>query len=229
MSQPRTLLCWSTGKDSAWCLHTLRNTGSAEYGEVVGLLTTYNESADRVVMHAVRRELLVAQAAVAGLPLVAVPLPAPCSNEAYGAVMRNALATARQKWGVTQVAFGDLFLEDIRAYRERQMAETGLTPIFPLWGKPTAELAAEMLASGLQAYVTCVDPRCMPENMVGRPYDREFLNTLPPGVDPCGERGEFHTFTWAGPMFSQPIPVQPGEIVSRDGFLFADLLPANPG
>jgi len=221
-SKPRALLSWSSGKDAAWTLHMLRRAGEVE---VVGLLTTLNDEFDRVAMHAVRRALLEAQAEAAGLPLRAVPLPWPCSNAEYEAAMGRALAKAREEWGVTHIAFGDLFLEEVRAYRERQLDGAGLTPLFPLWGLPTRALAQEMIEGGLRARLTCVDPNRLPFDLAGRAFDAALLNELPPGVDPCGEAGEFHTFAHAGPMFARPIPVTVGEVVTRDGFVFADLLP----
>lgn len=220
---PRALLSWSSGKDAAWALHTLRRAGAVE---VVGLLTTLNAEFDRVAMHAVRRTLLEAQAASAGLPLLQVPLPWPCSNVEYEAAMAQALAQARDEWGVTHIAFGDLFLKDVRAYRERQLDGTGLTPLFPLWGMPTRELARTMVENGLRARLTCVDPRRLSPEFAGRAFDVSLLADLPPDVDPCGEGGEFHTFANDGPMFAHPIPVTVGEVVTRDGFVFADLLPA---
>ena len=192
--------------------------------DVVGLVTTINEAFDRVAMHAVPTALLERQAAAAGIPLWKVPIPHPCSNVEYEDAMRALIDRARAA-GVTQVAFGDLFLEDIRAYRERQLADTGLTPIFPLWQQPTRGLAAEMIAGGLAAVLTCVDPKALPATFAGRRFDQRLLDELPPGVDPCGERGEFHTFAHAGPMFAAPIAVAVGEIVERDGFVFADLQP----
>ncbi len=213
------LLAWSSGKDSAFSLHVLRTRADVQ---VVGLLTTFNETHDRVAMHAVRRSLLEAQAAAAGLPLHVVPIPSPCPNEVYEAAMTRALDAARAQ-GVEGVAFGDLFLEDIRRYREERLRDTGLVPLFPLWGRPTAELAKEMIGSGLRARLTCVDPRVLPVEFAGREFDDALLRDLPSGVDPCGENGEFHTFTWAGPMFRQPIPVVLGETVVREGFAFADL------
>jgi uncharacterized protein (TIGR00290 family) len=223
MPGKRVLLSWSTGKDSAWTLHELRRTPDVD---VVGLLTTYNQAFDRVAMHAVRLALLEAQAEAAGVPLLAVPLPWPCSNEAYEEVMRGALAEARARFQPTHVAFGDLYLEDVRRYREERMADTGLELLFPLWGTPTRPLAAEMIRGGLRAFVTCVDPRRLPADMAGRAFDQAFLDALPADVDPCAEAGEFHTFAWAGPMFAHPIPVAVGEILERDGFVFADLTPA---
>ena len=215
------LLAWSSGKDSAWSLHVLRQDPSLQ---VVGLLTTINEAYDRVAMHAVRRALLEAQAEAAGLPLVVVRIPSPCPNETYEAAMAAAVADARAR-GITGIAFGDLFLEDIRRYREKQMSGTGLSLHFPLWGRPTAALAEAMIDGGLQARITCVDPRVMPEDLAGAAFDRALLARLPAGVDPCGENGEFHTFAWDGPMFRRPVPVRGGEVVTRDGFVFADLIP----
>ena len=217
----KTWLAWSSGKDSAWSLHVLRRAGEVE---VVGLLTTVNEAFDRVAMHGVRRSLLQAQADAAGLPLLVVPLPHPCSNEAYEEAMSGAVARARGE-SVEAFAFGDLFLEDIRRYREERLQGTGLRPLFPLWGRPTAALAAEMIEGGLRARVVTLDPRKLPARLAGREFDRDFLDALPAGVDPCGENGEFHTFTWAGPMFSRPLALRAGEVVERDGFVFADLLP----
>lgn len=217
--RPKTLLSWSSGKDGAWALHVLRQRGEVE---VVGLVTTLNEAFERVAMHGVREALLERQAAAAGLPLWKVPIPHPCSNaqyeEAMAALVERALAE-----GVSAMAFGDLFLADIRAYRERQLAGTGIEPLFPVWGMPTAALAREMVAAGLRARVTCVDPRQLSPGFAGRIFDAAFLDDLPPEVDPCGERGEFHTFCTAGPMFDAPLEVVPGEVVERDGFVFADL------
>lgn len=215
----RILLSWSSGKDSAWSLHVLRQR--REY-EVVGLLTTFNEEADRVAMHAVRRELVEVQAAAAGLPLWSVPLPWPCSNERYESLMAGACAKAVAE-GISGIAFGDLFLEDVRAYRVRQMNGTGLEPIFPVWGLPTRELAEEMIASGMRAKLTCVDTEKLDRSFVGREFDQALLADLPEGVDPCGERGEFHSFVYAGPMLGGAIETSVGETVVRDQFVFADL------
>ncbi len=219
----RVLLSWSSGKDSAWTLHLLRQQPDVD---VLGLLTTFNEAAGRVSMHAVRRELVEAQATAAGLPLWSVPLPSPCSNADYEERMSAAIGRARKE-GITHVAFGDLFLEDIRAYRVRQLSGTGIEPLFPLWTSPAAtpDLAKQMLEGGLDAVLTCVDLRQLAEPFVGRRYDAQFLADLPPGVDPCGERGEFHTFCLAGPMFASAISARVGETVSRDGFCFIDLVP----
>ena len=216
----RILLSWSSGKDSAWCLHVLRQR--AEY-EVVGLLTTFNGEADRVAMHAVRRELVERQAAAAGLPLWTVPLPWPCSNERYESLMAQTCAKAVAE-GIEGIAFGDLFLEDIRAYREKQMKGSGLEPIFPVWELPTRALAREMVASGVRAKLTCVDATKLDRSFVGREFDEELLAALPENVDPCGERGEFHSFVYGGPMLDGLLPVAVGPTVVRDQFVFADLI-----
>jgi uncharacterized protein (TIGR00290 family) len=215
----KAMLSWSSGKDSAWALHVLRQQNELE---IVGLLTTLNQQFERVAMHAVRAQLLRAQAAAAELPLFEVPLPWPCSNAEYEAEMSKAVAAARAR-GVTVMAFGDLFLEDIRQYRVDKLSGTGIRPVFPLWGLPTGELAQSMIAGGLEARLTCVDPRQMPRELAGRAFDAALLRDLPASVDPCGERGEFHTFAHAGPMFRRPIPIESGEVVERDGFVFADL------
>jgi uncharacterized protein (TIGR00290 family) len=217
----RVLLSWSSGKDSAWALHILRQ--HPEY-EVGGLLTTFNAAFDRVAMHGVRHVLVEQQAAAAMLPLWTVPLPWPCSNEQYEALMAQACSDALGR-GIEAVAFGDLFLEDVRAYRERQLAGTGLEPVFPLWGLPTQTLAQEMIAAGLKATLTCVDTRKLDVSFAGKSFDENLLAELPSEIDPCGENGEFHSFAHAGPMFSQAIPVVAGETVIRDSFAFADLLP----
>jgi uncharacterized protein (TIGR00290 family) len=220
--KPKVLLSWSSGKDCAWALHLLRQRGDVE---VVGLVTTFNEAFGRVAMHGVRTELVQAQAEAVGLPLWTVPLPWPCSNEVYEERMRRVVQRARAE-GIGAFAFGDLHLEDIRAYRERQLAGTGIAPLFPVWGTPadTPQLAQAMIAAGLRATLTCVDPKQLAPQFVGRQFDPSLLADLPKTVDPCGERGEFHTFCHAGPMFDHPIPVAVGERVERDGFWFADLL-----
>ena len=216
----RILLSWSSGKDSAWSLHVLRQR--AEY-EVVGLLTTFNVVADRVAMHAVRRDLVERQAEAAGLPLWAVPLPWPCTNGRYESLMAQTCAKAVAE-GVEGVAFGDLFLEDVRAYREKQLKGTGLQPIFPVWGLPTRALAQEMIASGTRAKLTCIDTAKLDRSFVGREFDEALLSALPEEVDPCGERGEFHSFVYAGPMLKAVLPIAVGDTVVRDQFVFADLL-----
>jgi uncharacterized protein (TIGR00290 family) len=215
----KILISWSSGKDSAWMLHAIRRE---RLGTPGALLTTVNEAADRVAMHAVRSEVLRAQAEAAGLPLLTVPIPSPCPNEIYEARMAAACRQAVAD-GFTHVAFGDLFLEDVRRYREERLAGSGLRPIFPLWHRPTPELAREMIDGGLQATLTCVDPRAVPASLAGRLFDASLLADLPLGADPCGERGEFHTCVTAGPMFSKPLDVELGVIVDRDGFRFADL------
>jgi uncharacterized protein (TIGR00290 family) len=217
---PRAWMSWSSGKDSALALHEIRSAGAVE---VVGLLTTVNSAADRVAMHAVRRTLLEMQAQSLGLPLHVVDLPWPCSNEIYEQQMSHAIATAVDD-GVTHMVFGDLFLEDIRAYREDKLAGTGITPLFPLWGSPTDQLARRMLADGIRAVITCVDPAQAPASIAGQWFDAPLLDALPASVDPCGERGEFHTFVVDGPGFARPIDVVIGEVVERDGFVFADVL-----
>ncbi len=222
MARTKIWLSWSSGKDSAWALHELR--ASPDF-EVTALLTTINRKAGRVAMHAVREELLETQAAAAGLPLVKVPIPSPCSNAEYEQAMGAAMAQARAE-GIFHIAFGDLFLEDVRQYREETLNAVAMTPIFPIWGRPTDRLAREMVADGLRAYLTCVDPRQLDRHFAGRSFDSTLLDELPTAVDPCGEKGEFHSFAFAGPMFSAPLAVAPGEIVERDGFIFADLLPA---
>lgn len=220
MSRPKALVSWSSGKDGAWALHSLRQ---ARRIEPVGLLTTVTAAYGRVSMHGVREELLFRQAEEAGLPLRVVPIPSPCPNELYEEAFLAELARARDD-GVTDVVFGDLFLEDVRAYRERLLERAGLAGVFPLWGRKTGELAREMLAGGLRAVLVCVDPTKVPDSFAGREFDEALLAELPEGIDPCGERGEFHTFARAGPMFQHEIPVRRGEIVRRDGFVFADVL-----
>jgi uncharacterized protein (TIGR00290 family) len=214
----KTLLAWSSGKDSAWTLHVLRQQGIA----VDALLTTINEAADRVAMHGVRRTLLEQQAASAGVPLWDIPLPWPCTNDDYESRMAEACRRAVAE-GFDTIAFGDLFLRDIRAYRERQLAGSGLTPIFPLWEIPTAALARDMLTGGLRARLTCVDSHALDGGFAGREFDAALLAELPAAVDPCGENGEFHTFCYAGPMFRQMIAVAGGEIRTVGQFVYADL------
>jgi uncharacterized protein (TIGR00290 family) len=219
MKRKRVWLSWSSGKDSAWSLHLLRQQADVE---VVGLLTTLNGHFDRVAMHSTRRELLEAQARAAGLPLVTVPLPWPCSNEQYEAAMSGVCAQAVAE-GVEAMAFGDLFLEDIRQYRVEKLAGTGLEPLFPVWGLNTRELAREMVAAGVKTRLVCVDPKRLPREFAGRDLGEELLSELPDGVDPCGENGEFHSFVYGGPMFREEIPIESGEVVERDGFVFADV------
>lgn len=216
----KTLLAWSSGKDSAWTLHVLRQQGV----EPGALLTTINEAADRVAMHGVRRELAHAQAEATGISLWDIPLPWPCTNDDYEARMADACRRAATE-GYDTIAFGDLFLEDIRAYREKQLAGSGLTPIFPLWKIPTSALARDMIAGGLRARLSCVDSRQLDASFAGRDFDAALLADLPAAVDPCGENGEFHTFVYAGPMFSRHIPITTGEIRDVNGFIYSDLVP----
>ena len=219
-AKQKAWVSWSSGKDAAWALHVARARGDVD---VVGLMTTTNEELDRVAMHGVRRALLLAQAAATGLPVHVVPLPWPCSNEAYEALMREALAAAREA-GVTKMIFGDLFLEDVRRYREERLAGTGIEPLFPLWGEPTGALVRTMIDAGVRAYVVTLDEAKLPRSLAGRVLDHALLSELPAGVDPCGENGELHTFVSAGPMLSREIPVRVGETVVREGFVYADLL-----
>jgi uncharacterized protein (TIGR00290 family) len=216
----RVAVSWSSGKDSAWALHLLKQTRGVE---VTALITTFNCAADRVAMHAVRRSLVEEQAGRAGLPLWSVELPWPCSNSVYEDLMSGVCRRAVAE-GVGAIAFGDLFLRDIREYRERQLQGSGLEPLFPLWELPTGELAVRMIRSGLKAKVTCIDPKKLDRACAGREFDFSFISELPPTVDPCGENGEFHTFVYDAPMFSGPLHVQAGEIVEREGFIFADVL-----
>ncbi len=216
----KILLSWSSGKDSAWALHALNQT---HRGAVGALLTTVNEAVDRVAMHAVRRDVLEAQAAAAGLPLIVVPSPSPCPNEIYEARIGTAVAAAVGD-GFTHAAFGDLFLEDVRRYREDKLAGTGLEPMFPIWGIPTGELAEQMLDGGLRARIACVDTRVLDASLAGREWDRALLGELPAGTDPCGEKGEFHTCVYAGPMFREPLALTEGEVVTREPFVWRDLI-----
>ncbi len=221
MARKKVWLSWSSGKDSAWSLEVLRRSGEFE---VVALLTTVNQEFERVAMHAVREGLLREQAASAGVPLIAVPIPYPCPNDTYERAMAQAMARAKAE-GVTHVAFGDLFLEDIRKYREEKLAGCQMTPIFPVWGLDTKQLAREMIASGVRAILTCVNPKQLDAKFAGREFDERLLAELPPEIDPCGENGEFHSFVYAGPMFRAPVPIELGSVVERDGFVFADVLP----
>ncbi len=221
---PKAWMSWSSGKDSALALHATRTAGAVD---VVGLVTTVNSTADRVAMHAVRRSLLETQADALGLPLHVVELPWPCPNDVYEERMATACVAAKDE-GVSSMIFGDLFLEDIRSYRERSLAEFGITPLFPLWLRPTDLVARDLLHVGIRAVLTCVDLAQAPADFAGRWYDEELLRDLPPGVDPCGENGEFHTFVVDGPGFAHPLGVNVGEIVERDGFVFADVVPS-PG
>ena len=217
----KLILSWSSGKDSAWTLHLLRQQPDIQVG---ALLTTFNAEADRVAMHAVRRALVEAQAERTGIPLWAVELPWPCSNSEYEDRMRAVCQRATAA-GITAIAFGDLFLQDVRDYRIRQLQGSGLEPLFPLWQIPTPQLSREMIAAGVKAKLTCVDPSKLERSFAGQDYDSRLLQTLPAGIDPCGENGEFHTFVYDAPIFSSPIAVRSGEVVEHDGFVFADLLP----
>ena len=219
-------MSWSSGKDSTYALRAVREDPDIT---VTRLLVTLNADADRVAMHAVRRALVEAQADRLGLPLHLVEIPSPCPNDIYESEMAGAIDTALRE-GVETVVFGDLFLDDVRAYREQSLAGTGVRPVFPLWGRPTRQLAHEMIASGIRAILTSVDPTKLPASFAGRPFDQRLLADLPPRVDPCGERGEFHTFVWDGPGFARPIDVTTGDVVTRDGFVFCDVLPGpDPG
>jgi uncharacterized protein (TIGR00290 family) len=219
----RAWLSWSSGKDSAWALHVMRSDPAID---VAGLLTTVTQPFDRVSMHGVRRALLQAQAEATGLPLHVVEIPSPCPNEVYAARMTEAIERAHQD-EIGVMAFGDLFLDDVRAYRERMLEPTGIRAHFPLWGRPTRVLSRDMIAGGLRAVVTCVDPRRVPASLAGREYDQRLLDQLPADADPCAENGEFHTLAIAGPMFRSPLAVRRGEIVERDGFVFCDVLPSD--
>jgi len=216
----KSLLSWSSGKDSAWALHVLHQQSEVE---VVGLMTTVNQLYQRIAIHAVRLELLQRQAEAAGLPLHIIDLPYPCTNAQYEAAMETFIAAAKGLQ-IECMAFGDLFLQDVKEYREAKLSGTGVTPLFPIWLTPTAELAREMIAGGVRAVVTCVDPRQLPASFAGREFDEQFLSDLPADVDPCGERGEFHTFVFDGPMFSRPVPIEVGETIEREGFVYADVV-----
>jgi uncharacterized protein (TIGR00290 family) len=222
MTRFKTLVSWSTGKDSAWMVHVLRQRGDVEIG---ALLTTINEPAQRVAMHGVRVDVLRAQADAIGAPLWMVPIPSPCSNEEYEQAM-SAVVEQAVRDGFTHAAFGDLFLEDIRRYREERLAGSGLTPLFPLFNSEsgaTTRLAREMIAGGVRARITCLNPAVLDRSFAGRQFDEALLRELPPEVDPCAERGEFHTCAYAGPMFSRAIPLKTGITVERDGFVFTDV------
>jgi uncharacterized protein (TIGR00290 family) len=217
--RPKALIAWSTGKDSAWALHQVRLAGELE---VVGALTTITENFNRVSMHGVRREILEAQLRAASLSLLPVMIPFPCPNEIYEQRMSEAVKSARER-GVSKIIFGDLFLEDIRAYREEKLRGTGIEPVFPLWKIPTDQLARDMIASGLKARVVTLDSKKMPRELAGASFDEKLLSALPEGVDPCAENGEFHTCVTGGPMFGKDLEVKIGEVTERDGFFFADL------
>ena len=221
-SRPKALIAWSSGKDSAWALHEARRAGEFD---IVGAVTTVTDTFGRVSMHGVREELLHAQLDAAGLPAIVVRIPFPCPNEIYEREMAAAMADAKAR-GVTHIIFGDLYLEDVRAYREKNLAGTGIVPVFPLWQKPTDVLAREMIDAGVEAHLATVDLKKLPATFAGRRFDGALLSELPEGTDPCGENGEFHSFVSAGPMLARKIPITVGEKVERDGFAYADLLPA---
>jgi uncharacterized protein (TIGR00290 family) len=216
----RTLLSWSSGKDSAWALYQLQSDPEID---LRGLFCTVNSEFNRVSMHAVRVELLQLQAEHIGIPLQVIEIPFPCSNEQYEEMMARFVEGARGE-NIEQFAFGDLFLEDVRSYRKEKLSGTSITPVFPIWGVHTSQLSREIVSSGLRAVITCVDPKQLPEQFIGREYNQEFLNDLPQGVDPCGENGEFHSFAYAGPMFQKPLQISLGEVVHRDGFIFIDVI-----
>ena len=220
--KPKALIAWSSGKDSAWALHEVRRAGEVD---VVGALTTVTETFARVSMHGVRQQILLAQHGAIGLPSVLVPIPYPCPNEVYEARMATALAKAKAQ-GVTHVIFGDLFLEDVRNYRIEKLAGAGIAPLFPLWQRPTDALAREMIDAGVETYLVCVDLKQLPKSFAGRRFDKSLLADLPPSVDPCGEKGEFHSCVVAGPMFSRRIDVTVGDTIERDGFAYTDLIPS---
>ena len=222
--RPKAIMSWSSGKDSAFALHEVRRSGELE---IAGLLTTVTSEFGRVSMHGVREELLDRQADELGLRCWKVPIPWPCPNEVYEREMARTLADVL-RLGVTHVVFGDLFLEDLRRYREARLKDIGMSAVFPLWMRNTRSLAEQMIAEGLRPVLTCVDPRKLDRSFAGRPFDATLLKELPGDVDPCGENGEFHTFVSAGPMFARAIDVEVGEVVERDGFVFADVLPAGP-
>lgn len=217
----KTLMSWSSGKDSAWALYQLQQDPTID---LVGLFCTVNKAFNRVAMHGVRIELLQQQAERVGLPLEIIAIPYPCSNADYEEIMGQFVASAKID-AIEYFAFGDLFLEDVRRYREEKLKNSGIKPIFPIWGIPTEPLARQMLSSGLKAVITCIDPKQMPKEFAGREFDAHFLSALPENIDPCGENGEFHSFVFDGPMFKAPIEIAVGEIVQRDGFVFADVLP----
>jgi uncharacterized protein (TIGR00290 family) len=219
----RTLLSWNSGKDCAWALHILRQQSEIE---IAGLFCTFNQEYDRVVMYAVRIELVKQQAESVRLPIQFIPIPHPCSNSQYETIMKNFVELEKQK-EIKCFAFGDLFLDDVRKYREANLSDSGIAPIFPLWGIPTKKLSNEMVNSGLRAIITCVDPKQLPAEFSGQEYGESFLERIPTNIDPCGENGEFHSFAFDGPMFKEPIKVSIGETIIRDSFIFTDLLPGN--
>ncbi len=222
-ARPKALIAWSSGKDSAWALHETRRSGEFD---VVGAVTTVTDSFARVSMHGVREELLMAQLDAAGLPAIVVRIPYPCPNQIYEREMAAAMADAKAR-GVTHIIFGDLYLEDVRAYREKNLAGTGIAPVFPLWLRPTGRLARDMIDGGVEAHLAVVDLKKLPTSFAGRRFDTALLSEFPAGIDPCGENGEFHTFVSAGPMLARKILVRVGQTVERDGFAFADFVPSS--
>jgi uncharacterized protein (TIGR00290 family) len=223
-TRPKALISWSSGKDSAFALHEVRRAGEFD---VVGAVTTVTENFGRVSIHGVREDVLAAQLAAAELPATIVPIPYPCPNEIYEARMGETIARAKAR-GITHMIFGDLFLEDIRKYREEKLRGSGITPVFPLWLRPTPQLARDMIESGLETFIATVDLKKVPASFAGRRFDAQLLCDLPTGVDPCGENGEFHTCVVGGPMFSQALAVVTGERVERDGYAYCDLLLSAP-
>ncbi|MGC8761910.1 MAG: ATP-binding protein [Bryobacteraceae bacterium] len=221
----RAVVSWSTGKDCAWALQRAAHNGGIE---IRGLLATVNAAFGRVSMHGVRRELARMQASAMGLPLMEVELPWPCPNEEYERRMAAACARLRAE-GIDTLIFGDIHLADVRAYRESRLAGTGIEPLFPLWGQDSTHLVREMLAGGLRARIVCLDPAQLDRKLAGAELTLETVDALPAQVDPCGENGEFHTFAVAGPMFPRPLEVRTAKVVERDGFIFADLVPADRG
>jgi uncharacterized protein (TIGR00290 family) len=222
--RPKALIAWSSGKDSAWALHEVRLSGEVD---VVGALTTVTSAFGRVSIHGLRQELLLAQLEACGLPPTIVRIPYPCPNEVYEREMAAAMGEALAR-GISHVVFGDLFLEDVRAYREERLEPLGVTPLFPLWRRPTDALARQMIEAGVEAHLVSVDLKRLPARFAGRRFDHALLDEFPAGIDPCGENGEFHTFVAAGPMLSRAVPVMRGETVERDGAAYADLLPVPP-
>lgn len=222
MMKKKTLVSWSSGKDSAWTLYKLQQ--QQEF-EVVGLFCTFNKKYERGAMHAVRNELIRQQTESIGLPLELIPIPDPCNDSEYKAIMANFIAQVKSQ-EIEYIAFGDLYLKDIRRYREDSLAGTGITPLFPLWQIPTDKLSNDMVNSGLRAKISCIDPNLMPLSFAGHEYDNTFLKQIPSNIDPCGENGEFHSFVYDGPMFNHKINISIGEVVARNGFVYTDILPS---
>jgi uncharacterized protein (TIGR00290 family) len=223
MMKKKTLLSWSSGKDSAWALHLVQQDPRIE---LLGLFTVMNQKYSRVSMHATRSEMLHCQAEAVGLPIETISLPDPCTNEQYDAIMRHFVTESVNK-GIECMAFGDLFLEDVRKYRENQLKGRGIDPLFPLWGIPTSDLAEQMLSAGLEAYVSSVDLKKLPSRFAGQKWSRNLIAEFPKDCDPCGENGEIHTIAVGGPMFQKTVLVRVGDIVNRNGFAYADIIPMN--